>query len=168
MTKVYLAHSFELRKEVRDKIQPILEKNKFKVINPFYTKSKKPKGDQVKIADKLESQGLNPREVAEWVAIVKGLSEKIVKEDLSNIDRADCVIAVMHENSIGTICEIAYAGIVKNKPVFLITENKRIANHPWLVYATRNGKIVENIDSLITYLSQWRDSCVKSQSIQSL
>jgi len=150
MTTIYIAHTFELRHEVKNNIQPKLEQLGFKVYNPFYNE----KRVEVELADKLEEKGLNPREVKEWIYKVKNRNKEIVIEDLRLINKSDIIVAVMNEYSAGTICEIAYHGIFKEKPVYILTDNERIINHPWMNYATRKGKIIKDINELIEILKR--------------
>lgn len=154
MITIYIAHTFELRHYVLREIVPKLQLPFIRVINPFYNNDGTTSRVEVQLADELEKRGFNPKESKEWVTRLKCRKKEIVINDLKLIDKSDILIAVMEENSAGTICEIAYQGIFKNKPVYILTTNQRIISHPWLSYASRKGKIIKNINELIKILKR--------------
>jgi nucleoside 2-deoxyribosyltransferase len=112
---------------------------------------------EVKIADEMNEKGVNPRKAKEWMLKVKRKKSYIVHRDLKMVDNADIVIAFMDNWSGGTTCEIFYMGVIKDRPVYLVTNNyPDIYLHPWMNYACRRGKIVKSLDELINVLKNKR------------
>jgi len=153
--KAYIAHTFGLRHYIRDEIMPKLIEIGIEPLNPFYKKDGTTSRIEVKIADEMKENGVNPRQAKEWMMKVKGKNKRIVLNDIKMINKSDIVIAFMNNWSGGTTCEIFYNGVVKEKPVYLVTENyPDIFLHPWMVYSCRRGKIVKNLDELIKVLKR--------------
>lgn len=145
----YMAHTLNLRYDVLANITPIVRKVGIRDVNPFYTKNGKASRKEVAIADELTKKGINPRENKEWMERVKKKSRWIVHRDLKMIEKTDIVVAFMKEASSGTVCEIFYAGMIKRKPVFLLTNpDSEIFRHPWLNESCKLGCIVTSLNEL--------------------
>ena len=91
----YLAHPFPDRHLIRDKIEPLIEKETgLDLINPFYDERYE-REDVTKVdagTQHASDQSLNP--------------QKIVDGDLANVKRASGVIAIVSPNiSVGTFME---------------------------------------------------------------
>lgn len=152
-TKTYLAHTFGLRHYVRDVVTPRLREIGMDTFNPFYKNDGTTVRPEVKIADEMAEKGIDPRQASDWMKRVKGKNKKIVKDDLRMIDKCDIVIAFMNEWSGGTTCECFFMGVMKERPVYLVTEKyPDIYEHPWMNYACKRGKIVKSLDELIKVL----------------
>jgi len=153
--KSYLAHTFSLRHYIRDEVTPRLIEISIEPLNPFYKRDGSTARMEVKIADEMGVKGIDPRQAKEWMLRVKSKNKRIVATDLKMIDKADIIIAFMNSWSGGTTCEIFYMGCIKERPVYLVTENyPDIFLHPWMVYACRKGKIVKSLDELVKVLKR--------------
>jgi len=151
--KAYIAHTFSLRHYIKDEVIPKLIELNIEPLNPFYKSNGNPSRIEVKIADEMNDKGIDPRQAKEWMLKVKSKNRWIVKHDISMIDKSDIVIAFMDNWSGGTTCEIFYMGVIKDRPVYLVTSKyPDIALHPWMVYATKRGKITKSLDELLNVL----------------
>lgn len=158
-TTAYLAHTFYLRKFVKEVLTPKLHEVGIDTRNPFYEIDGTTKRQEVALADELEKTKTEKTNfgypnVENWINMVRNRNKNIVKKDLGYIDKVDIVIAYLKNVSAGTTMEIFYAGVVLKKPVFLFSENEEICNHPWYNYACRYGKIVKSWDELIKVLAR--------------
>jgi len=136
---LYSAHTFSEREFVRDKLCIFLHKIGIRTINPFYNEEGIATRPEVIMADALQSKNIDPTRDSKWWKMVKAQSTIIVKRDLEYIDQCDGIVAYMQEWSGGTTCEIFYTGYVHHKPVFLITGNSKIFNHPWMQQSCLHG-----------------------------
>jgi len=150
----YLAHTFEHRYYIRDTVQKAVEELGIFTRNPFYERDGSTKRAEVKMADEMVAKGLDPREAIKWSSMVQRKSRLIVTRDLKMIDKSDMVIAYLTDMTIGTICEIFYCGVIRERPVYLITQNEKIRVHPWINHACRKGKIVSSLEELIPILKK--------------
>jgi nucleoside 2-deoxyribosyltransferase len=137
--------------------------------NPFYESDGTTKRKEVELADKSEIQGMSTSDIAKgsqapekadlkkWMTMVRHNDKKIVIRDLGFIDSTDFTIAYMTDISAGTTCEIFYTGIIKKRPVFLLTNNVEVSMHPWISYACRYGKICKTEEELIRFLKRRYD-----------
>lgn len=78
---------------------------------------------------------------------------EIVIRDLWDIDRAELVVAMPMDGSIGTFMEIFYAAHIKHIPVIVVAESSRIKLHYWIRFLA--AKIVPNLDEAINYIQRW-------------
>jgi len=149
MTKsLYTAHTFSLRELIRDDIVPFLHSIGIRTRNPFYDENGIAHRTEVRMADELQSKGINPATDENWWKLVKSESVNIVERDISWIDECDGIVALMQEWSGGTVCEIFYTGYICKKPVFLITSNPAIFKHPWMIESCKyGGKIFKTLHS---------------------
>ena len=115
--KLYLAHPFRSRVDVR-KIELELEARLgIELDNPFY---------DVKRPD-VEAVDTNQKKA--WDCDFKA----VVEGDIARIEAADGIVALLnHELSIGTIMEIVYAKMA-HKVIFVI-DGRGVAGHPWVRY----------------------------------
>ena len=51
-------------------------------------------------------------------------------------------------------CEIFYTGVIKRRPVYLLSTAPEVCEHPWIIFATRYGKICKTLDELIKVLER--------------
>lgn len=153
-TKIYayLSHTFGLRVYVRDIVMPAILKIGIETKNPFYDQEGRCSREHIKFADKIESKGMDPTQVAAWWKTLSRLNKSIVNGDLGLIDSCDITIANMEDISIGTTSEIFYSGSVRKIPVFLLSQKKQVREHPWIIYACSKGKIVETLPELLKAL----------------
>jgi hypothetical protein len=165
--KAYLAHTFKHRKFVKEVLTIRVNAIGIETRNPFYEPDGTTKRKEVELADKAEIQGMstsdiakasqeddNKKELNKWITMVRHNDKKIVRRDLAFIDRTDFTIAYMTDISAGTTCEIFYTGIIKKRPVFLLTDSIEVSMHPWISYACRNGKICKTVDELLKSLKR--------------
>ena len=159
--KCYLAHTFGHRKYIKEVLTPKVNALGILTRNPFYESDGSTKRVEVALADKGDIQGLSTSDIIKsqetkdqkkWTKMVKKNSKKIVTRDLEFIDRTDFTIAFLTELSKGTSDEIFYTGVIKRRPVFLLCDKPEIANHPWVIYECRFGKICKTLDELMRVL----------------
>jgi len=123
MKKFYLAHQFKYRFFVRE-IELQLEKDfNIELINPFFDSKRKDieqlNNENIKLAVRLKYSDKD--------------ATKIVKGDLSLIDKSDGIISIIVDSeSIGSYMEIFYCGFVLHKPVYIIAPNIKIRKHLWI------------------------------------
>jgi nucleoside 2-deoxyribosyltransferase len=122
--KLYLAHPFDLRYEVRFWELFIEKETGLELINPFYDQERFDVGDI--------DAGRVTRSSAELDF------NGIVRNDLGLCDIADGAIAVVRPGtySIGTVCEAWYTSTQIHKPVYFLGFD----GHPWLRYMIQEGK----------------------------
>lgn len=146
----YLAHPFPDRHLIRDKIEPLIEKETgLDLINPFYDERYE-REDVTKVDAGMQhasDQSLNP--------------QKIVDGDLANVKRASGVIAIVSPNiSVGTFMELFYSAYVLHGDCYVIClegVTERQSQHPWLRYMT-NEHIFKSPEEFIKY---WKEEVVK-------
>lgn len=134
--KIYLAHPFLMRKEIR-KWELEVEKNtEIELINPFYDIKRLDVSDVD--AGKRKMNDVDP--------------EEIVTNDLRLIESADMVIAILDDvPTYGTIMEMVYAHQM-NKPIFCVVLNGHETN-PWLRYhATKIFKQLEDMELILSLM----------------
>lgn len=164
--KAYVAHTFKHRKFVKEVLTVRVNSIGIETRNPFYEPDGTTKRKEVEIADKAEIQGMSTSDIAKaaqneeskdlkkWMMMVRHNDKKIVTRDLRFIDHTDFTIAYLTDISAGTVCEIFYTGVIKKRPVFLLTDSVEVSNHPWISYACRNGRICKTVDELIRALKR--------------
>jgi hypothetical protein len=159
--RAYLAHTFKHRKFVKDVLTPKLNAIGIETRNPFYENDGSTKRKEVALADRCDIQGIKnhismkkKKDRDKWIRAVRFNNKKIVVRDLGYVNRTDLTIAYMTDISAGTTCEIFYTGIIKHRPVFLLTDNPEVSEHPWIVYSCRQGKICKTVDELIKALKR--------------
>ncbi|MHA1676586.1 MAG: nucleoside 2-deoxyribosyltransferase [Candidatus Njordarchaeales archaeon] len=120
--KIYLAHPFDKRFEIREKELEFEEKYNIELINPFF--DIKTKGvDETKHNDE---------------EIYKQVSDKykeVVGSCINAIHNSDIIVAYVYSDcfSIGTLQEIIYAKLI-NKQVYVITNDEKVKGHCWIKY----------------------------------
>ena len=164
--RCYLAHTFKHRKYVKEKLIPLVNAIGIDTRNPFYEIDGSTKRPEVALADKTEIQGLSTSDIAKqaqntddkdkqkWIRMVRSHSGKIVPRDLHFINGTDFTIAYLTDISCGTSNEIFYTGVIKRRPVFLLTDNPEVYEHPWMIYSCRFGKICKTEGELIKALKR--------------
>lgn len=165
--RAYIAHTFKHRFYVRDKLTPKIHALGIATKNPFYEPDGTTLREEVRIADEADIQGLGERpsngysEIAttkeakeKWIRMIRSRSKKIVPRDLGFIDTTDLTIAYMTDVSIGTTDEIFYSGVMKRRPVFLLTDNLEVSSHPWILHSCRFGKVCRTEGELIKALKR--------------
>lgn len=107
--KLYLAHPYKIRKDIRKKELEFESKTKIDLFNPF--------------VDGMETKG--------WVNNKKE-GKKIVEKDLKYIKECDGMLAIFDNNitSYGTPMELFYAAKILKKPIYSISNHK---GHPWIL-----------------------------------
>lgn len=70
---------------------------------------------------------------------IKISADEIVGMDLRKVRDADGIVALMSSvRNIGSAMEIAIGAYAWGKPVYVIATNKKLYDHPWVIYfATR-------------------------------
>jgi len=162
--KAYLAHTFKHRHHVRDVLTARVNSLGILTRNPFYESDGTTKRKEVTLADNAEIEGLSTSDIAKqaeqdkdkakWIRMVRSNCKRIVTRDLAYIDHTDFTIAFLTDISAGTMCEIFYTGCIKKRPVFLLTDNPEVYQHPWVVYSCRKGKICKTLEELMGTLKR--------------
>jgi len=118
--ELYLAHPFNIRKEIREWELEFENKTGIKLVNPFYDKKRE---DVINIdAGRKERYELTSKE-----------SNNIVLKDIGLIIRMDGILAfITGAISYGTIQEMVYAKVL-SKPIYSVITNGH-DKHPWLRY----------------------------------
>jgi hypothetical protein len=153
----YLAHTFIHRKYVKEVVTPVLLTIDIDTRNPFYEINGTTKREEVRIADMCETKGItinDDPEMKKWIESIRKNNRTIVKRDLGFIDKTDITVAYLTLISAGTTCEIFYTGVILKRPVFLLTDNPEVINHPWYIYSCRYGKICKSLEELILELKK--------------
>lgn len=136
--RLYLAHSFETRHEIR-KIESEIE-NEFNIelYNPFYDCDDRNDVKQLDEGKKLD------RNLASC--------EELVDRDLNAVDDSDGIVAIfLQDATIGTCLEIGYARQT-GKLIFFISD--KYYNHAWIrVYCDYRFK---NIDEFKIFLKYYK------------
>lgn len=149
--RAYLAHTFKHRKFVKEVLTPRINALGILTRNPFYETDGTTKRKEVQLADsEMSSETENER----LIRMIRSGNKIIVPRDLGYVDRTDFTIAYMTDISAGTTSEIFYTGVIKRRPVFLLTDNDLVSNHPWILYSCRRGKICKTLDELIRTLKK--------------
>ncbi len=136
--KLYLAHTLETRKEIRE-IELDIEKNfNIELYNPFYDN---PNRDDICDID----AGRQTR----YDFSLKQC-EGIVDRDLNAIDDCDGLIAIFLDSpSIGTCFEIGYARQT-GKLIFFVSQKD--LNHPWIrIYTDYRFKTIDEFKIFLMY-----------------
>ena len=133
--KLYLAHPAPDRDWIRKQELFIEERYPITLINPFYDTERKDMVDVDSGKRALAAASLD--------------YSAIVENDLSAIDEADGLLAIITSNiSIGTHMEMWYA-YTNHIPIFTICfEQSRIA-HPWVRYVTEPNCIFDSFDKFV-------------------
>jgi len=126
MKTLYLAHNFNIRKQMRKWELKIEDKYNINLDNPFYDHDR----NDIKALDKLEDD--SPEQVKYFKERnTLTMVDSIVEGDLELIRKSDGLITKIKSASIGTSMEIFFASRILRIPVYIIT-NANIANHPWI------------------------------------
>ena len=80
-------------------------------------------------------------------------AKEIVLRDEHDIDKADFIIAMPSDHSIGTFMEIYRASRMRHIPVIVVTDNPRIASHYWIKECA--FKILPTVDEAVDYIKAW-------------
>lgn len=144
---------------MKEIVTPKLHEIEIDTRNPFYEVDGTTKREEVALADELEKTKTEKTSfgypnVENWINMVRNRNKNIVKRDLGYIEKTDIIVAYLKDVSAGTTMEIFYGGVILKKPVFLLSENKEIHNHPWYNYCCRRGKICGSLDELIKELKK--------------
>ena len=115
--------AFDLCVEHHSKISAKLQGYGYKIITPLRGKG--------------GSEGYEPNE--------------IVHRDEFDLDRADIMICLMVEPSIGSSMEIYRAREISQIPVIVVTNNPEVSNHYWI--QAKATKVVKTINEAIDFLS---------------
>ena len=137
--KLYFAHNFNDRKEMRA-IELELEKQlNIELFNPFYD-------DPTRVAEMKELDSRGTSDTARTLRFKNSFNRDdddarlIVRRDLQNLAGCDGLFTIVKEPSFGTTIEICNA-VLMRKPVYFVSE--KYCNHPWIkVYATKIFKDV--------------------------
>jgi hypothetical protein len=128
---IYLAHpGTESSRAYGKVLQAVMEKEGYKVYNPFST------GKGLEMHKKLRSGDTSLE-----------LARQIVHEDLQAIRDSNVIVAFMPEPSIGTSMEIFWANCIIDMPIIILTDMV----HPWLMCS---GQIVKTTEELLEELKK--------------
>ncbi len=135
--KLYLAHPFDSRRDMRLE-QEIFEKaTGIKLINPFYDIHRE-----------------------DIIAIDEGRAERsavcdpveIVERDVEAIMNSDGILAIINgKQSVGTMMEIVYSCVVFNLPTYIVCSDGQHL-HPWLQY--HGCGVFESMEEAIAYFKE--------------
>lgn len=123
--RLYLAHSFNLRKNIRNWELDFEKRTGIELVNPFY---------DIKNRQTAEKQAIRS-EATNWRKIypIKRLDEKkLVITDIRNMIYSDGVVAVLGKDSYGTPMEMVYAKLW-GRNVYTWARNGG-ENHPWIKF----------------------------------
>jgi nucleoside 2-deoxyribosyltransferase len=120
--KIYLAHPFDKRFEIREKELEFESMYHQELINPFYDMNKSGIDETSHDTEKI------------YQAVFEHYKE-VVEGCLEVIDQSDMIIAYVFEDvfSIGTLQEIIYAKL-KGKKVYIISRDEKVIKHCWINY----------------------------------
>jgi len=114
--------------------------------------------ERLEIVKKIEAMGIKVydplRDKAKLDAVAMEVAKQfspneIVYRDLDDINRADYVLAIFTNPSIGTSCEMMYAWD-RHKMIVIVSDNPAVVEHPWVkIFAT---KIFPTIDEALEYM----------------
>jgi len=144
--RLYLAHPFDTRHEVRAVELQIERDIGVELLNPFYDTDRT---DVVSIdAGRNERyERLNP--------------VQIVERDLELIRNGDGVVAYVPGNcfSVGTVCEMWYSS-THDKPVYVVSADH--GRHPWIQYMVfvSDGEIFQSWDEFKIWLKGRNEDAV--------
>jgi nucleoside 2-deoxyribosyltransferase len=135
--KLYIAHQFDSRHEVRELELELEKELGIEIVNPFYDLTR----DDVKAIE----DGSMKRYEAD--------PDKIVSRDLEALRHCDALIGIISntEVSYGTPMEIMFMSVLP-KPIFLLVTNGH-EKHPWLVSLSHS--IHTNKEDFIKQLRTW-------------
>lgn len=135
---VYLAHKYENR-DLGEEIQAELEGMGLRVLNPF----RRPEQELYDRIVRLGDGDLSP------------YADDIVRKDLAQVGRADAVVVLLGPNSIGSVCEMFYAGHVRRIPVFLWQLYPAPYVHPWLA---KYARVYGSREELLKGVWRWAEA----------
>lgn len=120
--KLYLAHPFNMRHEVREWELGFEERTGINLDNPFYDAK-----DRNEILAKIDKGIIEPRTVTRMED-----AELIMVRDLKKIEQDDGLLAFIEkgEESFGTPMELFYGSRILRKPCYVVT--KSMKGHPWI------------------------------------
>ena len=154
--RLYLAHNFNDRFEIR-KFEKVIEaKYNVELFNPFYDTNR----DDVKQLDKF---GETRKDLIKKIKLyTSSQCAELVERDLREIRHSDGILTVLNHASFGTAMEIITAAYFYRIPVYIITKN--YASHPWLRYLVHvsNGMMFPNK----TAFKQWLKVCGYERKIK--
>lgn len=140
---LYLAHNTEERFFVKNFIQPALEKEGIRVINPFLNRKDASIFFEEKYRSNKNLMKLVTREQKRFSP------KKIVSMEVAMLNHADGLIAYMPYPGVGTSMEIlTNSKVLKRgaKKTFIFTPNHYLLKHPWLqMYATPSDDLKQLI-----------------------
>lgn len=155
MKKLYMAHPYTKRHELR-KLELELEKKlKVKLINPFYD-VERIDSDVISESDErgevsVEDWNRQVEERQKRAAQVANVTKELVEGDLHSIRTSDGMVAFVYKDTatIGTGMEIFFASYVLRLPVIIFTD---FPEHPWLKYHGHVVTTMEDLEKAITEL----------------
>jgi len=134
--KLYLAHPFSSRKEIREWELKIEKKIGIELINPFYDLNRKDVS-RIDSGASEKFEGLNHTE--------------IIQRDVGYIAISNGVVSIVNgETSYGTVQEMVYSKILQKPNYCLVTNGYE--NHPWIKY--HSTKIFTKIEKLEKFLEK--------------
>lgn len=136
--RLYLAHNFNDRAEIRKFEKAIESKYNIELFNPFYDT----KRNDVRELDKLGDTRTDLRSKMQAYTLIQ--CRDLVERDLHEIKHSEGLFTILNHASFGTAMEIISAAYFYRIPVYIITKN--YASHPWLRYmvTTSGGRMFSN------------------------
>ena len=144
MKSYYLAHPFEMRKEIRDWELDFEKRTGINLFNPFYDDG-----------ERKDMQLLDKGLVIPRTMKIKADAIKIVNRDLRNIEKQDGLVCFIELNkaSFGTPMELFYNSRILQRESYIITDT--MEGHPWIKGLAT--KIFPNKESLENYFLEKDD-----------
>ena len=141
--RIYVAHSIENMKWVKDNVFPKL--HGFEIEDPF--------GSQRQILS-----GRSESDLRSDVRVKELYSAKwVVSHDKHQIERSDGMLVIRHGgDAYGSVFEIVYMAMVLERPVFFVDLRGSPIYHPWLAHYCEC--ITDDLDLAIESLHVWFDS----------
>jgi hypothetical protein len=144
--KLYLAHNFNNRYEIK-KIEDYIEKNyNIELLNPFF--------DQERNDLVMSKEKNRDKLVRKFKRLNDNQCEELVERDLNSIRKNEGLLSIIYKASIGTPMEIITCAYFYRMPVYIITNT--LNHHPWLRYMAKisNGKIFKTIEDFCKWLNK--------------
>ena len=136
--RLYLAHNFNDRFEIRRFEKAIESMYNIELFNPFYDSDR----NDVRQLDKV---GDTRKELDKKLqAFTLAECRDLVERDLYEIRHSDGIFTILKSASFGTAMELITAAYFYRIPIYVVTKN--FTSHPWLRYmvSSSGGEMFKN------------------------
>jgi nucleoside 2-deoxyribosyltransferase len=73
--------------------------------------------------------------------------------DIKEINNSSCIVVYIDKVTIGTMLELGYCIFKKDIPWCILTYNKKVIKHPWIVRLCKN-KVFNNIERVANFINK--------------